>query len=178
MGDSIITIVAIFIVAILMLIYPLLAIAQNNENVTQLAVQTVLSEFVNDVTTRGVIRQTDVDRLQQNLDATGNTFDVEFEIALLDENPGKKTVIVHTDAIGENLRFSIFTTTIEEALARDGFYLLSMGDTVQVTVRNTNRTIAQLLRDFFYSAVGRSEYQIGASFSGMVVNSGRAPATN
>ena len=183
MGDTIITIVAIFIVALLMLIYPLLSIAQNNENVSQLAVQNIVREFVYEVTTAGVIRKADVERLEQNLLATGNTFDIEYRVALLDENPGKKTVMVHSDAIGENLRFSIFTSTILDAIYCTascptncnvhGAFPLSKGDTVTVTVRNTNRTIAQLLRDFFYSAIGRSDYQIGATFSGMSMNTGR-----
>ena len=181
MGDTIVTIVAIFIVAALMLLYPLLVMSENNERVTRLAAQTITSEFVDTVTTRGEIRQSDYDEFIQRLYATGNTFDIEIEIRHLDENPGKKTVITTSDAIGENLTFSVFTSTILDEIMRsdaergdgNGGYVLRTGDTIIVSVSNTNRTIAQLLRDFFYSIVGRSDHQIQATFSGMVMNNGR-----
>jgi hypothetical protein len=51
-------------------------------------------------------------------------------------------------------------------------YPLKKGDIVIVTAKNTNQTIAQMLRGFFYKVSGKGTYQVGASASGMVVNTG------
>lgn len=51
-------------------------------------------------------------------------------------------------------------------------YPLKKGDIVVVTVKNTNTTIAQSLRTFFYKITGQGTYQVAASASSMVVNKG------
>ena len=54
-----------------------------------------------------------------------------------------------------------------------GRYVLKEGDIVSVTVKNTNKTIAQMLRTFFYKITGQGSYQVAASASSMVVNNGK-----
>ena len=49
---------------------------------------------------------------------------------------------------------------------------LKEGDMVSVTVKNTNQTIAQLLRNFFYQVAGDTSYQIAASHGGVVTVNG------
>jgi len=174
-GDSLIVVFAIFLAVALMVIYPLLVLSENNESISQLAVQTITSEFVERVTTLGEIRETDFDIFIQRLYATGNTFDVRIEVSHLDENPSRRAVIMNPGQTTGNVSFSVFTSSILPHIQTEGgngTYLLKRGDTVIVTVRNTNRTIAQLLRDFLYSVTG-ADYQVGASFSGTVVNNGR-----
>ena len=52
-------------------------------------------------------------------------------------------------------------------------YLLNKGDNVIITVKNTNSTLAQTLRAFFYRVTGKGTYQIAASATSLVVNQGR-----
>jgi len=47
MGDSLITVVAILLAAILMFIFPMMAMSERNDDVSELAVQTAVAEFVN-----------------------------------------------------------------------------------------------------------------------------------
>ena len=42
------------------------------------------------------------------------------------------------------------------------------GDIVIVSVKNTNQTIAQQLKNFFYKVVGKDTYTIASSHGGMV----------
>ena len=49
MSDSLITIFAIFIAAILMFIFPLMAVSERTDDVSQLAVETATSEFVENI---------------------------------------------------------------------------------------------------------------------------------
>ena len=173
MSDTMVTIIAIFLAAVLMFIFPLLSVSERGEDVSQLVVQTSTQEFVDKVATKGVITKEDYDAYVQALGVTGNTYDIEIEVQHLDGNPGKKSAIVG-DLIGENLRYSEFTSTILSALgSSSGKYPLSKGDNVIVSVKNTNTTLAQLLRNFVYSVTGNENYQVGATASSLVVNNGR-----
>jgi hypothetical protein len=99
MGDSLTTIIAIFLAAVLMFVFPLLAISERSEDVTQLAVQTATTDFVNKAATAGLIKSADYDTYVQKLASTGNTYDIEIEVQHLDENPGKKGVITSSDLV-------------------------------------------------------------------------------
>ena len=174
MSDTLITIIAIFLAAVLMFVFPLMAVSSNQEDVAQLAVTQATQEFVNKVATKGKITQADYDAYVQVLGATGNTYDIKMEVQHLDENPGKKTTATSGDLIGENVRYSTFTDDILNGIERnEGQYTLSKGDNVIVTVNNTNTTLAQLLRNFMYKVTGSDTYQIGASASALVVSNGK-----
>ena len=126
-GETLITIVAIFLAAILIGIFPMMAIADRNDDVAQLAVTTGLSEFVNTVRTTGKITIQDYDALVNSLYSTGNTYNV---------------------------------------------YPLKEGDILTVTASNNNLTIAQMLKNFFYSLAGNNTYSIVGSQSGVIAVSG------
>lgn len=168
MGDSLITVIAIFLAAILMFIFPLMSVSERNDDIAQLSVQTATAEFVDDASTTGKMTYENYNRFTQTLAATGNYYDVELEIKRLDENPSKKTAWGNHDKIGENLYYSEYTTQIIEQLDKKGSIDLKQGDMVSVQVKNKNRTIAQMLRSFFYSISGSDAYQIAASHSRVV----------
>ena len=73
-----------------------------------------------------------------------------------------------TTKIGENLYYNKYTSQIEDELNTKGRITLKEGDIVSVTVRNTNKTIAQILRNFFYMVSGNDSYQIAGQHSGVV----------
>lgn len=172
MGDSLITVIAIVLAAILMFIFPLMSVSERNDDIAQLAVQTAAIEFVDDVRTTGKITTENYDKFIQTLSATGNSYEVELEVKKLDENPGKKNVNAQNNLVGENLYYSIFTSQIEEDLSTRGKHTLKEGDIVSVSVKNNNKTIAQMLRSFFYSISGSDSYQVAAQHSGVVMANG------
>ncbi len=90
MGDSLITIVAIFLAAVLMFVFPLMSMSERTDDVSQLAVQTATTEFVDKVRTTGNLTLEDYDKYVETISSTGNAFDVNIEIQQLDENPGVK----------------------------------------------------------------------------------------
>lgn len=176
MGESLITIVAIFLAAILMFVFPLMSISDRNDDISQLAVQTKTVEFVDNVRATGKITQSNYASFVQNLAATGNSYDVEMEVKVLDENPGKKSAQTSTDKIGENIYYSEYTSQILGEVLKEngqGVKQLKEGDVVSVSVKNTNTTIAQMLKNFFYSISGNSTYQIEATHSGVVMTNGK-----
>lgn len=168
MGDSLITVVAIFLAAILMFVFPLMSLAERTDDISELAVQTATTEFVDDVRTTGKMTLEDYEAYLSEISATGNSFDVEILIQQLDENPGKKTTQADSTKIGENLYYNIYTTQVEEQLDSTGRITLKEGDLITVTAKNTNQTISQMLRNFFYMISGNDSYQIAGQHSGVV----------
>ena len=176
MGETLVTVTAIFLAAILMFVFPLMTVSERSDDISELNVQTLTSQFVDNIKSTGKLTLTNYDNFVQSLGATGNTYDVELEFKILDDNPGGKDTGSGLDKIGENVYYSVYTSQIEDVLygssSSAGQYKLKEGDIVSVNVKNTNTTISQMLRNFFYSLVGNDTYTIAASSSGMVTNTG------
>ena len=51
-------------------------------------------------------------------------------------------------------------------------YPLKKGDNIIVTVRNTNKTLAQQLRSIMFKVTGKGTYELYASSSAMIINTG------
>ena len=176
MSDTLITVIAIALAAILMFIFPLMTMSDRTDDVAQLTVETATTEFVDNVRTTGKITPENYDSFVQSINSTGNTYDVEIEIKVLDENPGKKTTQTNRTTIGENVYYTEYTTQIMNDLNNDdnnNTKNLKEGDIVSVSVKNTNTTISQMLRNFFYRVTGDDSATIGASNGGIVTVNGR-----
>lgn len=174
MSDTLITVVAIVLAAVLMFIFPVITMADRVDTAARTDVETMTSDFINEIKTTGKLTLERYSKFLENLTSTGYTYDVNLEFKILDENPGKKAVQVETDKIGENVYYSVFTTQIENELFNNsGVYKLKEGDIVLATVRNTNLTLAQQMKDFLYTTVGADIYTIQASQSGLVTTTGK-----
>ena len=53
MGDSLVTIIAIFLAAILMFVFPLLAMSERTDDIAQLSVESITTDFVDNVRNTG-----------------------------------------------------------------------------------------------------------------------------
>ena len=176
MGDTLITIVAIGLAAVLMFVFPLMTMADRTDDVSQLTVKTATTEFVDNIRTTGKITPEKYNQFIQNITSTGNIYEVEMEVKVLDENPGKKTTQVEREKIGENVYYSIYTSQILEKVSPDTGtptnYNLKEGDIVSVSVKNTSQTLSQQLKNFFYTVVGKDTYTIAAEDAGIVTATG------
>lgn len=167
-GETLTTIIGIFLAAILIGMFPMMAISERNDDIAQLSVSTSISEFVDTIRKKGVITTDLYDALIQSLYATGNTYDITMEAQILDENPSKKTTQADETKIGENIYYSIYTSQIEKELEENGIFILKEGDIITVTASNSNTTISQSLKNFFYSLSGSNAYSIVASQTGII----------
>lgn len=176
MGDTIITIVAIVLAAILMFVFPLMSMSDRTDDIAQLTVTTQTTEFVDNVRTTGRLTMDDYSAFEQSIAATGNTYDIEMELQVLDENPGKKTTQADYTKIGENVYYSMYTSQILDTIAPSGgakkVLTLKEGDWFSATVKNTNTTLAQTLSNFFYTVTGNDTYVIAAEHGGYVTANG------
>lgn len=162
MGDSAITIVAIFLAAILMFVFPLMTMADKTDDTAKLTVQTATTEFTDNIRLSGKITQSAYDNLIQRIEPpTKNTYEIEIVVQKLDENPAKKSADTR---IGDNVYYTMYTTQVLESLPLN----LKEGDIVSVSVKNTNRTIASQLRNFLFKVTGNETSTITAQSSGVV----------
>ena len=171
MGDSLTTIIAIFLAAVLMFVFPLAAIADRNDDTSQMYVQTTLDNFVNTVAAKGKLTKDDYEQLEAQLAATNNSYDIELTINVADVNPGKKT---DNTKVGDTTYYSVYTTQIKDALNNSDAkaYYLKEGDYIKVSVKNINTTISQMIKNVLYGITGNESYVIAASASGVVVTTG------
>lgn len=172
MNDTLVTIIAIFLAAILMFIFPLMTLADRNDDITELTVQTATTEFIDQIRRTGKLTSDQYNSFLTKLAATGNAYDVELEFQILDENPGKKDTQGTSVVIGENVYYSVYTTQIEQKLD-EGAYYLKEGDIISASVKNTSTTLAQTLRGFYYKVTGNDTYIISGSSSGTVTVNGK-----
>ena len=173
MSDSLITVIAIMLTAVLLLVLPVMTMADRADDISKTDVETMTSNFVNEIRTIGKLTFEKYNKFVEELTSTGNTYDIEMEFKILDENPGKKTLTLQSDKIGENAYYSVYTSQIEEVLNNNKNYNLKEGDMFSVSVKNTNQTLAQQLKNFFYTVVGNDTYTIAASHGGMVTATGK-----
>lgn len=175
MSDTLITIIAILLAAILMFIFPMMSVAERSDDMSQLAVRTATTEFVDNSRAIGKITIANYNKLVNTIEATGNTYDIEIEVKILDENVGKKSAWTSGTVIGENIYYSVYTSQITDVISDPngtGTYNMSEGDILSVSVKNTNKTMAQTIRNIFYSISGSDTYQISAQHSGIVTATG------
>lgn len=174
MSDTVVTVLAIFLAAILMFIFPLMSTSDRTDDITTQAVESATTDFVDEIRSTGKITQDGYDNFVQTISSTGNSYDVEMEVQVLDDNPGKKVTEAEYTKVGENYYYSKYTTQILDEVNSDaGAMYLKQGDMVTVSVKNTNRTIGTILRDFFYSITGNNSATVTASHSGIVNVNGR-----
>jgi hypothetical protein len=175
MDDILISIFAIVLSVILMFIFPLMTMSDRTDDISQLTVDIATIEFVDEVRTSGKITESEYSKFTSNLASTGNTYNIDLEISIKDENPGRIMTTASSDGsdIGENLYYSVYTSQIEQTINNNGEYILKEGDIFSVSVKNTNQTISQQLKNFFYSVVGKDTYIIAASHAGLVTATGK-----
>ena len=158
MSDTLMTVIAILVGAVLLFIFPLLSVSERSDDISQLTVQTATTEFVDNSRAIGKITIENYEKLQNTIAATGNEYDIEMELKILDENVGKKSAWTQGTVIGENVYYSVYTSQIVDQLVDtsggSGVYTMKEGDIFSVSVKNTNKTMSQTIRSVFYSIAG------------------------
>ena len=165
------TVVAIFMAAILMFVFPLMTMADRKDDVVTLEVQTETDRYVQEIVTTGMTSQSAYDNYIQTLASTGNAYDVEIIVQVLEKKKKKKETSA-TKTIGENVYLTLHTTQVLEMIKNNQFKLKE-GDIVTINVKNKNETIGMQLRNFLYKVTGNNSSTITASVTKMATTNGK-----
>lgn len=179
MEDTTVSIIGILIASVLMFMVPLYTIADRNDDISQLTVQTETALFVDNVIRLGKITATDYQQYISSLNASGNSYDIEMELKILDTNLTKNVTVEDLSKIGENVYYSLYTSQIEDKLLQDesenpskGVILLKEGDRISVTAKNSSKTLSQSLKSFYYTISGSDLHIISGASSGTIAVNG------
>lgn len=180
MEESFIATIGILIGAVLLFIAPLTIIADRADDISQLSVQTFTTEFVDKVIKTGTITSNDYQNYLSALNTTGNTYQVDIELKILDENTAQRET-GYTKAIGQNAYYSLYTSQIEAKLEESekqnaeiesGKIVLKEGDIISVMARNNSKTISQSLKSVYFTIKGEDLHIIAGSGTGIVAVNG------
>ena len=174
MEETTVSIIGIIVAVILMFIVPFVTIADRNDDISQLTVQTLTADFVNNVVRLGKITADDYDEYVMRLGSSGNTYDVEIEVKILDENPSKRNTDFYPNQTEKiNAYYSIYTSQIEDEFAKNNNeILLKEGDIISVSAKNSSKTMSQTLKGIYYTISGDDLHIIASTSTGTVAVSG------
>ena len=176
MEEVFVVIIVVGLTLVLMFVFPVMTMSDRTDEMSQLSVETATTEFVDTVRTTGKLTADNYDRFVQVINSTGNTYDIEMEAKILDENPGKKTTQVQADKIGEKVYYSKYTSQLlDELYTEDGdkkSISFKEGDYFSTSVKNTNTTLSQQFKNFFYTVTGNDTYTVSAQHGGLITANG------
>lgn len=191
MDSSLSKIVAVFIAVILLFGYPLYQQAQRQDKLTQFVVQTTVTEFVDAVRTKGYITPDMYLEFNRKLGATGNQYDIQMEhlhkrYNPLYTDPGNPTTFkddfdtYFNGYYTKDIMGTLFPDNSEPSDSKTRRYPklsgddpgdpMSVGDFFTVKVKNVNRTMATILRDFFTNGNTASNTAVYVPYGGMIIN--------
>ncbi len=147
-GDSLITAFVILLFSIIITIFPLLITANHLDSASQATLQTQMTDFVNQICDTGKITKDEYDKFEEIINGP-NSYNIEIDVKVLDENPTKEIIQRNEqnggNNQGENVYVTYYTSQILEQLDKNGVLLLKEGDQVHISIVNTNKTMAQQL---------------------------------
>ncbi len=158
LGESLTAGISIVAACSVMLIAPVVMVADKNDSMTQSSIQTETTNFTNNILTTGVITQENYDNLILTLSSHEIACDVEITVEKQDINPKKKES--GDENIGDGATTIYYSTQIVENLP----FRLNEGDKVSVKVKSTSETI--------FSQLTGADSKIIAEEAGMCTYSG------
>ena len=157
-GNIGIAVFLVFISITVFAMFPLMAVANRTDDMTQSTVETILNDFVYTTINKGKLTMDDYTKLQMNLDSLNSHFDINMEIKQADTNPKKKTIQASHSKEGENVSISLFTAQILERLNTSGI-VLNSGDKLIVKA-STPYSNSKLFVKAFYKFTGNEPLNI------------------
>jgi hypothetical protein len=191
MEFSLSKVIAVLIAVVLLFGYPLYQQAQRQDELTELVVHGAVTEFVDAVRTKGYITPQMYNEFNRKLGATGNQYDVQMEhmhkrYNPLYEDPSNPSSkfdntfdIYFNGHYTEEIMNALFPTdekttgrypTINTNYSGIKADPMSVGDFFTVKVKNINRTMATILRDFFTGGNTGSNTTLYIPYGGMIIN--------
>ena len=184
MNSTASTVIVMIVVCVIVVIPPLITMTARVDNVTQQNVQAIVDEFVLEIVNTGRITKNMYKNFDNKLNTNGNVlYEIDIEIHVLDENPGKKTAQTNYTKIGENVYLIYYTTQILPAIgikvdnqdvSSTEQMLLPAGSKVFVKATSEDPTANQTLTSSMLGFSNAGENAITASASGMVTVEGGA----
>ncbi|KEO82778.1 hypothetical protein [Tumebacillus flagellatus] len=182
--DSISKVFALILAILLLYFYPMSEGYERQDDISYMVALKAVTEFTDSVRNKGYITPQMYNDFFDELQKTGNTFDVQMERqqkrydpVYSDTTPTKPTAsflgsyqVNYEEFYTQQIMDELFPDDQTKGLDDPSrVYKLNAGDFFKVTVVNTNKTAATLLRDFLNNGSSETE-RIVIPYGGMVLN--------
>lgn len=183
MEETPLEIIGIFVGVALMFLVPFFLLADRSDDISQLVVSNATASFVDNIIKTGVIEAENYTKYQNELNKSGNSYEITIELKILDPNYAQNyTTNQNTKGeLGQNHYYSIYTTQIEDRLLNNSTsnttgdknkIVLKEGDTISVIAKNNSMTLSQSIKNIYYTITGDDLHIISATGSGIVAING------
>lgn len=167
MGDSLSVIFATIVAAIIMFLFPMIDTWERQDDLSYMAAYTAVVDTVDAVRNTGRLTADMYDDLVSTINATGNRFQVQLEhreyVTVPNGVGGYEVVYInhYTKEIVENY--------LDKSSENNEYKEFNRGDFFYISVKNTNKTQATMLKQNLYGA--RMEtFKIGVPYGGQIKN--------
>lgn len=174
MDGALSKIIALFISVLLLFIFPVLNMFENQDDTTKVFVLAETTKFVDSVRNLGYITPNMYLEFSRKISATNNIYSIEMEHYHKKYDPVYDDPMVAATFKNDfNVNFKgAYTDTIMKKLfpdvvSSDRTYKLSKSDYFAISVKNKNKTMATKLQEMLFNA-NMSEAKIIVRYGGMV----------
>ena len=181
MQDNVSVLIATILAVIIIVLFPIYNVATRQDSIANNMVVRATTNFVDEVRNKGYIEATEYGNYLNELDKTGNIYEVEMEvykpilISTASEEYEEKYDIKYTNGILTDMRNADLVSK-EDSVINDDIYYLSDGYKFYVRVKNTNITQAQILFDRIFR--GKNKERIVVNYGGVVYSNEWAKGDN
>ncbi|MEK3977449.1 hypothetical protein MKZ20_22040 [Psychrobacillus sp. FSL K6-2684] len=180
MPDSFTKLLSYFIALLLLFCVPTYYIFKNEENLQKLKAEQAVTDFVDNVRTKGYITPKMYEDFQQELELGFILFRTEIKhekkvytpIYTDPTNPATFTgeyVVDYDEYYWEQIKDFLFDES-NPIPKNERMYKLSKDDFFSVYVENMSKTKATMMFDFFTLGIGGNDVVISIPYGGMVLN--------
>lgn len=166
MGDSLSIIFAMILSVFVMFFFPMLDSWERQDDLSYMAVYKSTVDIVDAVRNTGVLTEDMLHSFYTELGGTANAYDVMLEHREYKVVPGE------VDGTSEVVYLNHYSKEIESSLANDGKYSFNKGDYFYISVKNTNKTQATVMKETIYN-VPIESFKIGVPYGGQIKTSYR-----
>ncbi|WP_145950138.1 hypothetical protein [Paenibacillus sp. Y412MC10] len=182
MINSIGKVFSLILAIILLYVFPLDDSASKQDDVSYMIAFKSVTTFVDSVRNKGYITPTMYNEFFDELHSTGNSYDIQMQHRHKTYDPNYDNMsnptnptflggfsLDYDEFYNEQILDVLFPDNTKKVDDTSRWYKLSKGDYFTVTIKNTNRTPSQVLRDFITNG-NDTTAKIYIPYGGMVNN--------
>lgn len=166
MGDSLSLVFSMIVAILIMFFFPMLDSWERQDDLSYMAAYSATVDLVDAVRNTGVLTSNMLASYTGQLAATANSYDIILEHREYKVVPGSGNT-------SEIVYLNHYTKEIDKALNTSGEYTFNKGDYFYVSVKNTNKTQATVMKQAIYSTPIDS-FKIGVPYGGQIKSTYRA----
>lgn len=168
MGDSLSLVFSMIVAILIMFMFPMMDSWERQDDLSYMLAYTATVDFVDGVRNTGVLTKSMLNTFNGKLAATGNSYDIILEhreYKIVPASPtSDESVIVYLNH---------YTKEIDDAIeSASGEYYFNKGDYFYVSVKNTNKTQATVMKEAVYG-LPIDSFKIGVPYGGQIKSSYR-----